>query len=1122
VLLDNRYRLEKVLGQGGMGIVHRAYDRLTGQTVALKQVLVSEKTPALASLTETNASARLAIAREFQFLAGLRHPHIISVLDYGFAADKQPYYTMTLIESPRTIRDVALNQPVNVVIPLLIQVAQALDYLHRWGIIHRDLKPENILLDAQSSLKVLDFGLAVKDQVVAVGGTLPYMAPEMLIHGQLSPAADFYALGVIAHELFVGKLPYDLTTISAAMGREEFPQMQAETLLPFMPEKTAQVIARLLDPDPWYRYHSAPEVIEALYDALDQPIPAESQEIRESYLQASAFVGRDAEFQALSDAFDQALQKHGSAWLVGGESGVGKSRLLNELRIHAQVQGALILRGQGVQGGGLPYQLWRDVLRRLLLSAEVTPAQASILKEILPDIGALLEQPVADAPALPEQARQGRLFQTVIDLFRRTITTPTLLILEDLQWTARSRELVRQLCAEASHLPLLIVGTYRNDESPDLPEQFAAMQVMRLERLTTSQIETLSSSMLGEAGLQPAVLDLLTEQTEGNVFFLIEILRALAEELGGLNQIGVKTLPRHLTAGGIEQIVRRRLSRVPDWGQPLLRAAAVAGRLIDLALLRVLVNQLGLLGADHRLETWLTTCVNAAVLRAASDSYLFDHDKLREGMLNTLPADEKPIVHRQVAQALEALYAQDDDYLGVLMDHWLEAGDARKTRTYATRYGVKLKARAFFREAITAFQKALAQQVEPEPKHETLEIYENLGAAYLITGDADAARRYLESGLAVARQLGERRAEAAILRTLGRVDNLVGDNASFEANVQQALSIARAEEDTLSIALCLQELGFAAEIRGEYDEALRVQNEALVIYTAYNQPMHIASIYNDMGIIHAIRGNMDQARDHWVHSLEIKREIGDRRGAAATTMNLGLAARDLGEYDEAVRYLNDAIREYQAMSNLPGEAAALNNLSATMQNMGEYALARDYQERSIAIKRRINDAQGLADSLSGLAMLEMHQDAYEAVLPLEAESIAIRRRMGDMRGLQITLGHIAFARLALDQPDGLIETIREMLELDLQLDALPLHGHTLLILARLAWYKQQPEKSAALLFLLDRLDKNVGPAITYLISTFRPQVLAALSESAIQSARERAQTMDAADEVRRALAELSV
>jgi serine/threonine protein kinase len=178
-LIDARYQLINQLGQGGMGSVYRVLDRLTGRVVTLKRLKVDVPDDA----SRTASEGRMALAREFQVLASLRHPNIISVLDYGFDEDQQPYFTMDLEENASTILEAGEGQPLAVQIELLVQTLRALLYLHRHGVIHRDLKPENIVV-VKDQVKVLDFGLSVRRDGASAGGTdwagtWLYMAPEI-------------------------------------------------------------------------------------------------------------------------------------------------------------------------------------------------------------------------------------------------------------------------------------------------------------------------------------------------------------------------------------------------------------------------------------------------------------------------------------------------------------------------------------------------------------------------------------------------------------------------------------------------------------------------------------------------------------------------------------------------------------------------------------------------------------------------------------------------------------------------------------------------------------------------------------------------------------------------------
>ncbi len=140
-----------------MGVVYRAQDSFSGQIVALKSVRGDY------SQTESGDTAfdkRLALAEEFQTLASLRHPYIISVIDYGFDSTRHPYFTMDLLDAPQTILQAAQKaSSLEATIGLLTQILQALAYLHRRGILHRDLKPGNILVQ-NGHVKLLDFGLA--------------------------------------------------------------------------------------------------------------------------------------------------------------------------------------------------------------------------------------------------------------------------------------------------------------------------------------------------------------------------------------------------------------------------------------------------------------------------------------------------------------------------------------------------------------------------------------------------------------------------------------------------------------------------------------------------------------------------------------------------------------------------------------------------------------------------------------------------------------------------------------------------------------------------------------------------------------------------------------------------
>lgn len=257
--VGNRYHLLGLLGTGGMGQVYRVLDRLTGETVALKRVATD------GIQAGSNAELRLALAHEFQALAGLRHPNIIGVRDYGFDTTGQPYFTMDLLHNPRTLVAAGQFAAHAQKLHLLLPVLHALAYIHRRGIIHRDLKPGNILVSG-TTVKVLDFGLAaIAGQTKGSAGTLRYMAPELLRGAEATIASDLYAVGVIAYELCAGWHPFAPT--GQPVSTEQLLDLEPDWSYVEIAPPLLAVLQRLLAKEPADRYADAVAVIAAFNDA---------------------------------------------------------------------------------------------------------------------------------------------------------------------------------------------------------------------------------------------------------------------------------------------------------------------------------------------------------------------------------------------------------------------------------------------------------------------------------------------------------------------------------------------------------------------------------------------------------------------------------------------------------------------------------------------------------------------------------------------------------------------------------------------------------------------------------------------------------------------------------------
>ncbi len=784
VLFAKRYLLHKELGRGGMGTVYQATDRLTGQKVALKRVFVPTAQLSFATRDRAN-DLNLALAQEFRVMATLRHPNINSVLDYGFDEEHTPYFTMELLENAKMLFRASWSKPDDEKANLLIQILQALAYLHRRGVIHRDLKPGNILV-VNGQIKVLDFGVSVLREQIdpmsnPIAGTIDFIAPEIFDGEPPSESSDLYAVGVIAYEMFAGKSAYSETATAELVQAilTKTPDFDA-----ILNRPVALVIAQLLSKTPAGRYPNADEAIQALCAAIGQPPPPETIAIRESFLQAARFVGRDKELTQLGNRLLAARSGEGSTWLIAGESGVGKTRLLEELRIQALVQGVMVLRGQNISEGYSPYQMWRAPLRWLALETDLSDEDASVLKALVPDLDTLLGREIPDSRVNPLQA-QERLLVLIEKIFTCQ-EQAILLMLEDLHWAgSESIAALDRLTALAPNLRLLIVATYRDDESRDLPAQVPGSQVLKLQRLEEDSIVELTTAMLGEQGRQPHLLELLQRETEGNVFFLVEIVRALAEQAGQLHDVTTMDLPEHVFARGIHQIVQHRLDRVPEESRPLLKVAAVAGRQLDLKLLR----QFG----GNEVEQWLAVCSNTAVLDVQDGIWRFAHDQLRDGLLEDLVPDERRTLHEQVATAIETVYLYSPEYITAEAYHWSMAGDTDKEAQYSALAGEQALNSGAYGAAVNFLERALdliKSDISTGKKRASLK--REIGESYLGLGEYERARELFQESLEIVRQADYTWGIAVALNDLGSISQMMEDYDGATGYFREALKTAMA------------------------------------------------------------------------------------------------------------------------------------------------------------------------------------------------------------------------------------------------------------------------------------------------------------------------------------------
>ena len=1021
-IMGNRYRINTQLGSGGMGVVYHATDRFTGTDVALKQVLFDA--PESFKIDNTTIDYRLALAHEFRTIASLRHPHIISVLDYGFDDKNQPYYTMELLLDAQPLTRVAHRQNLLGQVQYMVQLLQALAYLHRRGVFHRDLKPDNVIIDKDGVLRVLDFGLALvrnqKDPAQNATGTLAYMAPETLRGLPPMPATDLYAVGVMGYEMFVGRHPFNVHDVNILIHDviSTPPTFDGVDI----GVDVMMILEKLMLKDPEDRYQRAGDVIEALSQVVDEPIPHETHAIRESFLQSAEFIGRELELDQLTGCLKQSIEGKGQAILVGGESGVGKSRLLEELRISSLVRGADVTRGQGITEGGSPYALWRDTLRWLAMINPLSDLEASVLKPLIPDISELIGCEVADPPELSPQAMQARIISLMESLFERhPKDKPLVVVLEDFHWAgSESLKALEHLATHIEDVPVLIVASYRDDEYPTLPDALN-LPVVTVKRLSNDEIMALSTSMLGDAGQQTQVVDLLQRETDGNIFFVIEIVRTLAEESGSFDSIGKRTIPRKVFDGGLQSILNRRLEQVPSQMRQLLQLAAITGRQIDLDLAKTLNSHLPNL-QQVDLDDWLETLSDAAIINVVDNQWQFAHDKLREGLTATLPPDGLRDYHRRVAEAIETIYEDAPEYTVVLTYHWRRAGDHNREFAYVTRAGDQMLDNGAYEEAVGFLNRALniagTSKLTPSTRAGLLR---KLSSAYVAMGNLSDGSRVLGEALTL---YGypvptEKEINRKLLSQIGtQIMHRLFPFIFIERNIdqhEQLVEAAAAHEQLVELAyytndsmmglyasvstMNISELTKPSKHLGRAYGAVSyvsmlVNNRVADMYYrkaleaayAVNDPLSIARTHQVATLRFVSRGQWEETESELEKALKIYEDLGDLRFWTSGAQTLGEVYYYRGEFQRSIDIRKQVYNAALRYGDIQAQGFGLRGQAMNLLILGKLDDAEQYAQAAVSRYSASNDQIGEADSWGLLALINLRQERYPRAL-LNAEQV---------------------------------------------------------------------------------------------------------------------------------------
>jgi class 3 adenylate cyclase/tetratricopeptide (TPR) repeat protein len=727
----------------------------------------------------------------------------------------------------------------------------------------------------------------------------------------------------------------------------------------------------------------------------------------------SPLVDRDDELLALQECGHKLLAGRGQILSVVGDSGLGKSRLMRELR------GWLV----GKEGAGdvawlegyalsfserVSYWLVVQMVRSALgLKADASADDAlfvlwkrceSLLgketaRDAFPFLAHLMDLPLEGQWAqrvegLDPQVRQKQTFWAAREFFKAMGRQQhTVIALDDLHWADEaSLALVENLLSVTDHAPLLFCLIFRQRQdkgcwrlrdkaASTYPHRYAEVT---LEPLTEAYSRQLLEELVPGATFSPQTLEDILAKAAGNPFYLEEVIRSLQDDgaiVRDQDHRGRWRITARITdisvPDSLQSAILARIDRLTEDARQALQMAAVIGRRFEMQVLW------GLIQAEAELQSWLAQLERNALIRTAQlepePVYAFPDALVHEVAYDSLLVQRRQEFHRRVGETLETIYAERlEQACEFLAYHFGRSDDHERAAKYLEMAGHKAQAEFANETAVRHYTELLA-----------------------LLGDGE--------------KTWEKRFD--VLARRQQVHGLTGRQEERQSDLDVMLKLAHEHADELRRSDTLNELADLYQWTGRYDEAEQAARQALELKTGLRDQGGQAAALDQLGVLSYYRGDYGPARSSLGQAVSLWRQVNDPKGEAWSLMYLGMIHFLEGNYSEAAQYHDSALQMAQARQDWYQEGIHLTNSARVALRLGEYEQALAQFERSLEMKRRVGDRTGQGFSWSFIGLTLTYLGRYDEAESAFQDSLELRRRIDDERGIGYSLYGLGLAVL---------------------------------------------------------------------------------------------------------------
>ena len=776
---NGRYSVIKKLGEGGKGIVYKCMDNSLNRIVALKLIK--------GSVQDSDFFAR--IKRESQTTARLSHPNIVAIYDIN-SEGKNFYLVMEFVDGSGLDSIISRNQTgmkLSEFMGYSIEISKALNYAHSMGVLHRDIKPENIMITKEGVPKLTDFGLAKSmdsPSLTSQGtiiGTPAYISPESALTKESDARSDLYSLGCVMYEMVTGVKPFQSNdTLKLVYSQIHDVPKAASKVNPSIPASLEAVIMKLLRKNPDERFQSSSELLEALKSIQPvinnlkaknettgerQATPQRSSSSSSLSRRMMGLVGRESEIEFLETLVNSIKISEGRMAMLMGSSGVGKTRLVEELRNYSALQDVRVMSVRCREDRkNVPNYLLSDLLREYLYLAppqeiyKIFGDYIDLAFKLVPELSSRIDETSQNTRFSSEDARL-RFFDGTLEIIKNISKEGAIVcVFEDVQYADESSLAVLDHLSEfLNNLPVLILLTSSEPAEDsflsDIIGKLSRDKLMEVLRIVNLDKDNTASMIAGFVGanrnqISNKLVDFVYSKAGGNPFFIEEILKLMIENKNvfrmddgrwDITQVEEIEVP-----SSIRSMIKSKTKNLEENAKNLLGVASIIGEEFDI---EVLQRASGIENEDSffdLLEKLLKEKIILEVKGRLGHSLMgFSDPQIRSYFYTELSMIMKKRYHLRVAEILEKKYGQEkQDLYSEISSHYLEGGNYTKALIFKIKhanhwiesYGYD-KALNEFLEVLDIFEMIPSDSAEIDRERVKAELFEKIGFCYSKLGN---------------------------------------------------------------------------------------------------------------------------------------------------------------------------------------------------------------------------------------------------------------------------------------------------------------------------------------------------------------------------------------------------